>query len=186
MGVGEGAEGPVIAEERTMSLKSVLAATAVILAILYVVGQTFSRSITTEVTIAAPPGAVWQVLTNGENVEDWNPFITQLEGNLQVGETLQLTVHPPGASPLNFSPKVLVVDENRELRWLGQTGFIGLFDGEHYFVLEEQEDGTTLLRHGEDFSGVLTYVLFAMFGENTEAGFREMNDALKVRVEAKS
>ena len=42
-----------------------------------------------------------------------------------------------------------------EFRWLGKLGIHGIADGEHFFVLTANDDGTTRLRHGERFSGVL-------------------------------
>lgn len=38
-------------------------------------------SIFTEVEIAAPPNAVWAVLTGYEYYPEWNPFLTRLSGD---------------------------------------------------------------------------------------------------------
>ncbi len=87
---------------------------------------------------------------------------------------------------MNFTPTVLVSDESQELRWIGRLGFKGIFDGEHYFIMEETAEGTTLFRHGETFSGMLAYVLFPLIGEDTEAGFNALNEALKSRLVSKA
>ena len=84
---------------------------------------------------------------------------------------------------MDFAPKVLVAEENAEFRWIGKLGFEGVFAGEHYFILEETDRGTTIFRHGETFTGLLAYPLFAVIGEGTENGFKAMNLALKARVE---
>ena len=83
---------------------------------------------------------------------------------------------------MGFAPTVLSADENEVFRWVGRLGIRGLFDGEHYFVLTE-EDGRTTLRHSEAFTGVLAYPLFAMIGNSTREGFEDMNRALKERGE---
>jgi hypothetical protein len=62
----------------------------------------------------------------------------------------------------------------------------GIFDGEHYFILEQDEDGNTLFRHGENFSGMLAAVVYMMIEADTRNGFEAMNVALKERVEARS
>jgi hypothetical protein len=87
---------------------------------------------------------------------------------------------------MDFAPEILVADENAELRWVGKFGFKGIFDGEHYFILEETDRGTTIFRHGESFTGILGYPLLALIREDTENGFKAMNVALKARVEEKT
>jgi hypothetical protein len=85
---------------------------------------------------------------------------------------------------MQIKPTVLEVIEDRELRWRGSVGFPGIFDGEHAFMLEETNRGTTRLRHEERFSGMLVYPLIALYGDRTRAGFEAMNAALKAQVEA--
>ena len=101
------------------------------------------------------PAEVWAAFRATETYPDWNPFVRELEGELAVGETLQITVDPPEGSAMSFTPEVLVMDEGRELRWLGTLGMPSIFDGEHYFVLEPTDDGRTRFVHGEVFHGVL-------------------------------
>ena len=80
-----------------------------------------------------------------------------------------------------FRPRVLRVSPARQIRWLGKLGPGGFFDGEHYFVLEPQADGTTVLTHGERFTGVLVPVMKSMLAD-TEQGFNAMNNALEGRL----
>jgi len=62
----------------------------------------------------------------------------------------------------------------------------GLFDGEHFFKLETIDNDTTRFVHGEQFTGVLSGLIYKMVGEDTKTGFIKMNEALKNRVEAHS
>lgn len=167
-----------------MSIFAIAAITiAAILAAAYGVGQFTSRSLHTEIEINAPASAVWAELADGASFPQWNPFVKHLSGDLVVGNRLDITIRSAGNAPMNFTPTVLVSDENRELRWIGRLGFKGIFDGEHYFTIEETAEGTTLFRHGENFTGMLVYVLFPIIGKDTERGFIAMNEALKARVE---
>ena len=109
-----------------------------------------------------------------------------LSGDLEVGSHLNVTVQSEGNSPMDFSPEVLAVDESAELRWVGRLGFTGVFDGEHYFILEETDRGTPILHHGENFTGLLAYPLLALIRADTLGGFEAMNLALKSRVESKA
>ena len=58
----------------------------------------------------------------------------------------------------------------------------GIFDGEHYFRIESQPDGSVRFVQGERFTGVLV-PLFGGIINNAVRGFQEMNAALKERVE---
>lgn len=156
----------------------------VILIAAYGIGQFTSKSISTEIDIAAPAGAVWDELADVDGHADWNPLLKHMSGDLSVGSRLVVTIQSGGNAPMTFTPIVLVSDEARELRWLGRLGFRGIFDGEHYFILEQVSADTTRLRHGETFSGMLAHVLFLLIGEDTETGFKAMNAALKARVES--
>ena len=152
----------------------------------YGFGQFTSKSIATEIEIAAPASAVWSQMADTEGHATWNPLMKHMSGELTVGEKLDVTIQSQDNAPMSFKPLVLVSEEDQELRWVGRLGFKGIFDGEHYFIMEETAEGTTLFRHGETFSGMLAYVLFPLIGEDTESGFKAMNEALKARVEEKA
>ena len=84
-----------------------------------------------------------------------------------------------------FKPTVLVLHPERELRWLGHLLLPGVFDGEHYFLLEPIADNGTRLTQGERFAGILV----GLFGGTltaTGAGFRAMNAALKREAEKRN
>ncbi len=136
----------------------------------------------TEIEIAAPAATVWDVLTDFAAYHEWNPFITTLSGPLQVGERLTVVVSPPEISEFRLRPRVLVCDENRELRWLGSWGAEFLFRGEHFFRLVETDSGTRFV-HGEDFEGMLVKLMSKQL-THTARGFVFMNQALKRRVES--
>ncbi|MGT2425416.1 SRPBCC family protein [Amnibacterium kyonggiense] len=127
--------------------------------------------------IDAPPADVWRVLVDFAAYDRWNPT-TRISGEPRVGS--RLTV---GAGPgLRFRARVLVADPGRELRWLGRLGLGGLADGEHWFRLDREADGTTALVHGERYSGLL--VAFAGGRAEDASAYEAFNRALKDRVEA--
>ncbi|MEM1356640.1 MAG: SRPBCC domain-containing protein [Bacteroidota bacterium] len=134
-------------------------------------------NITTSIVLPATPEKVWAVLTDFENYPNWNPFVTSAAGDWAAGNTVAIT-----AGGMGFKPTVLKMKKAQELRWLGSLLFRGVFDGEHYFILRDQENGTTLLTHGEDFSGVLVSLFKSKLNKDTKAGFIAMNEALKERL----
>ena len=136
----------------------------------------------TEITINASPEKVWSILMDFENHINWNPFIKKISGEKSVGGKLSITVQSPGKDPMDFEPIVLILEENKHLRWKGKFLFEGLFDGEHFFMLKDNQDGTTTFTHGEIFSGVLVR-FFSEDLNKTEQGFKLMNEALKKECE---
>lgn len=142
------------------------------------------KTINTTILIDAPIATVWKILMDQEAYPQWNPFIKQLQGDLATGNTIEATIQPPGQKAMRFTPQVKMNQPEREFRWLGHLLFPGIFDGEHYFLLENIGGKQTKLTHGEQFSGLLAGILLKMIGENTKAGFIAMNEALKARAES--
>ncbi len=143
------------------------------------------REIKTEIKIAAPAKTIWKVLMDFDNYSKWNPFIKSIEGEQEVGKQLKVSIQPPEGREMTFKPNIQVVEPNSELRWLGKGPIGGLFDGQHSFVLDEQEDGTTRFVHSEKFRGILVGLMGKTL-DKTEIGFRQMNEALKKECENKN
>ena len=139
----------------------------------------------TEVEIDAAPERVWAVLTDFSRYAEWNPFITSIAGELEVGRKLSVTLSPPDSRDWTFRPSLLVCDAPNELRWRGHLWVKGLFDGEHFFQCREAEGGRTRFVHGENLSGFLVKYVMASL-TNVTRGFVYMNQALKKRVESRA
>jgi hypothetical protein len=140
------------------------------------------RRIQTEIEINAPAARVWALLTDFSRMPSWNPFIKSISGELRQAARLSVFITPPGKSGMRFKSTVLVVRPERELRWLGHLVISGLFDGEHYFLLEPLAESRTRLTQGENFSGIPVGLLGGALAA-TESGFKAMNAALKQEVE---
>ena len=138
----------------------------------------------TEIRINAPADRVWEVLTDFEAYVDWNPFVRSLEGSLEPGKTLKVTLEQPESKPMVMQPKVVGLEPGRGFKWLGHLGIPKIFDGEHRFELEAREDGTTRFIHAERFGGILVPFFKSMLENKTRRGFEQMNEALRQRVEA--
>lgn len=154
---------------------------SVSLATLAALAVTFAprAELVTEVHISAPPSRVWAVLADGASYSSWNPFLTSMHGTLVAGGTLTNIMRPGGGKPMTFTPTLLAVTPEKELRWLGRFLLPRLFDGEHYLMLDAVEGGTRL-RHGERFIGI---AFWFMSPEQFRPDFEAMNAALKARVE---
>ena len=139
--------------------------------------------IRTEVEIAAPATEVWRILTDFPRYQEWNPFITDIAGECTPGSALEVQLSLPEGRDYTLRPRLLRCEADRELSWRGHLLFAGLFDGEHFFRLQEVGENRTRFVQGENFSGVL--VRFSGRTITRAArGFVYMNQALKRRVEA--
>ena len=143
----------------------------------------FKRELKTSIIINAKPSSVYQKMSDLENYSKWNPFIRSISGNLIKGEKLNVFIKPESENGMSFTPIVLNIEKNKEIRWLGVLGVRGIFDGEHYFSLEETRDAKTKLIHGEKFSGLLVPFFWNMIKVSTKNGFLAHNQALKDVIE---
>ena len=142
-----------------------------------------ARQLHSEIEVQASPDRVWETLTDFGAYPRWNPFIIQAAGEPVLGGHLQLLMRLPGRRPMIFRPKVLEATPARRLRWLGHLLVPGLFDGEHTFTIDPVGADRVRLTQQEEFRGLLVPLVLAFIGKPTQAGFRQMNQALKTRVE---
>ncbi len=129
------------------------------------------KQIHTEITIQAPAQRVWELLTDFPSYPEWNPFVRRAIGKPEVGEKLEVLIQPPDGRGMTFRPIVLKAEPNQELRWLGRLIIPGLFDGEHFFMIEPLDENSVRFIQGENFSGLLV-PLFSGMLKSTERGFR--------------
>jgi len=127
---------------------------------------------------------VWGILTDFAAYPAWNPFVRSIQGEQAPGSALRVTVQPEGSAGMSFKPRLLSFAPRKELRWKGQVLFPGVFDGEHYFLIDEVNNNAVHFTQGEVFSGILVPLLFrGSMRRGTEQGFHAMNRALKIRAE---
>src|SRR5262249_57484921 len=104
----------------------------------------------------------------------------EIEGTPQVGTKLTVHMGAGGGRGMVFKPAVLAATPDEELRWLGKLGFGGIVDGEHFFILDRNADGTTHLTHGERYSGaLLTLAKPFLNKERNQAGYEAFNHLLQ-------
>ena len=142
------------------------------------------KHLTSDIEINASPEHVWKVLTDFPALGEWSPFVRSIHGRLAVGETLKIYMKASKVMGMTFKPRVLRAEPSREFRWLGRFLMPGLFDGEHYFTIEDLGGNRVRFVQGEIFTGILVPVMsmLKVLG-NAFVGFQEMNQTLKERAE---
>ncbi|MBK8256705.1 MAG: SRPBCC domain-containing protein [Polyangiaceae bacterium] len=110
----------------------------------------FRLQYSVNVTIAAPRSVVWAKLTNAKQFSTWNSTVTQIEGDIALGNKLAITV--PIAPGRVFKPKVVEFTPEEKMVW--QDGFFPMFQGTRTFTLTS-EGSTTRFEMVETFRGMM-------------------------------
>jgi hypothetical protein len=142
-----------------------------------------SKELVSSIDIEAPAQQVWEVLVDFAAFSDWNLFITQAEGRVEVGSRLTLRMQPVGGSAVTLRPTVVEVVDGHRLRWQGRVGVRGLFDADHLFIVEPRGPAGSRLVQQEQFSGLLVPFFQRSLDRGTLPAFHAMNAALKDRAE---
>lgn len=141
-------------------------------------------SVEDSIIINAPSQQVWQVLLDFEHYQEWNSLLQYLEGQPELGQKLKLRITIPNGISYIFQPTVTQYQENKVFAWKAITGIPGIFDGEHFFELQEIHDRTTKFTNRENFRGLVTPIVKKLsLLRDAEPGFKMMNQELKQRVE---
>ncbi|MFX1253484.1 MAG: SRPBCC family protein [Promethearchaeota archaeon] len=128
----------------------------------------------TEMLIDATPEKIWTVLMDFESYPLWNPFIKEIKGEKNLGNTLE--VHFDGG--MVAKPKITSLTANKRFSWLGRLFLPRLFDAEHIFELEIISETQVRFIQREVFRGLLVPFLSTLL-KSTRLKFKDMNLALK-------
>ena len=107
--------------------------------------------VSSEAEIAAPPEALWDVLTDFESWPDWSPHVKSLEidGPVEPGTNFRWKVGPTIKSTIRQA------DRPDQVAWVGKTfGVMAI----HVWSFERRGDAT-LARTSESWSGWLARVI---------------------------
>jgi hypothetical protein len=137
-----------------------------------------------EIEVNASPDKVWRAVVDFENYKKWNSQLSYLGGEIKPNGILHLKLAAEGAEPYEFKPVISYWDDRQRFAWLAKTGINRVFDGEHFFELQDLGDGKTRLTNREEYRGVLSFVFKQLpMMKNAPKGFRKMNVELKNYIE---
>lgn len=139
------------------------------------------KTLHTEIGIDAKSDIVWNVLSDLNGWEAWNPVI-KAQGALKLGEAIDISLAAPGGDPMELKPVITQLDEGREFRWTVRK-FLGLFKAEHGFRIVPEDKGRCRFEHFETFSGPLGTAAFANQEKLLKTGFEVVNRMLKREAE---
>ena len=136
-----------------------------------------------EVEINASAERVWQLLTDFDRFPQWNPFIHRASGQPVMGAQLNVTFQPSAGHRTTVQPTVVKVEPNHELRWMSRSLLPGVHDTEHIFTILSLDATHVRFTQREIISGIFASFHLPHRSAEIRRGFREMNEALKMRAE---
>lgn len=142
------------------------------------------KTIHSEIGVGAPADIVWEVASDLEGWERWNP-VMKASGKLAGGEKLHVIVSGPGGKKVGIEPTVTMMDEGHEFRWKLRT-FGGLLRAEHGFRVVAEDVGRCRFEQFEMFAGFLASAFLSRQGKAIETGFQAMNRMLKREAEKRA
>jgi hypothetical protein len=178
--VSDGA--PDVPRRRTL----LLAGGGILAAVVLAVGASAAldrpaTTVTNGVTVEGTKAEIWDVLTDLDGYDDWNPVLRNASGGTGEGDRLRLDLVLPGHDPVSLEPKVLVSRPDRKLWWQDRLVVPGLRDWEYEIILEPVENGRVLAVQQLRSEGLLSPF-------TDDAAAREalelIAEALRERVEA--
>lgn len=134
------------------------------------------KEIYTEIEIRASAEKVWNILTDFNSFPQWNPFIREAHGKIELNGKLKIILESSDSSRMTFHPRIIKLEPNRELCWLGRFFIPGLFDGEHIFIIEPIKPNYVNFTQLEKFKGVLVPKFSKKLDSSTKQSFIEMNN----------
>ncbi|KAF8070871.1 Alpha-latrocrustotoxin-a [Scenedesmus sp. PABB004] len=137
--------------------------------------------IDTELTIPAPPEAVWAVFGDFANWGDWNDFMVLPVPPEREGKACRVAFRLDGGCIRHsvHDPEVQVLQRDAELRWRDYRGplFSLFFRGSHWWTLQRLPGGHTRFVHGAEMAG-LALPFLAPTMAATRRGYERFNQQL--------
>lgn len=139
------------------------------------VRTTFHRETSVSIEIKADASIIWALLTHASDYPKWNSSIISLDGNIALGEKIQLKSKLDAKR--TFKLKVKEFDPEKKLVW-------GDGQGRRVFIITKNENGTITFLMTEKIGGLM-FPLYAKMIPSFDQSFEQFALDLKTASEAK-
>jgi len=136
--------------------------------------------------VAASAETVWGILVDFERWSEWNPSVPSISGDARLGSSVALTLAMPRRPSAKVNATITELVPERRFCWHGTVGGDRIFAGTREFTIDPQPDGTVLVTHVEDVTGLLYPVFRAVMGRAIQEHHDNLNAALKDRAETRT
>jgi hypothetical protein len=114
-----------------------------------------SKAANADTIVDAPKQAVWATLVDLGAYDEWNPVITSARGVVAEGAGLDLRFERGGEPAQGVEVELVIVRDERKLRWMYRLLVPGLRDVELEILLEPDGADRTHVRASERYEGLL-------------------------------
>jgi len=141
------------------------------------------RAVEHRIGVQAPAEIVWEIVSEFESWETWNPLYRKAEGQLKIGTNLTLEQHLPGQPATVITPVVQDWVPYEQLHWRSSRigGFVTAI---RYLEIESMGPTSSTFSNGELFMGLLLRLVSREERRQLRAAFTRMGEAVRDRAEA--
>ena len=137
--------------------------------------STFSRETSVGINIDASPAIVWELLTNVGDMARWNSTIVSLDGNIKVGETVNLVSTLDESRTFKLTVREVVPE--KKLAWGDRMGT-------RNYEIAPNGEGVTFTMHEK--IGGLMFPLFSRMIPDFDESFEQFAADIKREAESKN
>ena len=141
------------------------------------------KEINTEIRILSTPSKVWETLMDLENWPKWNPIINNIQGKLNVGGELSITMaDSKGNASKKYKSIVTELEKNKKFSFSAIMMTKFMFSADRIIELKETKEGT-LFTQREIYKGIMVSMFWGKLCTDAVKMLNSMNQALKKEVE---
>jgi len=142
------------------------------------------REIRTEIQILSKPDKVWEILIDLPGWSNWNPIVNKIEGKLEVGAELFITMSDAkGNDGKSYKSIITAIDEKKRFSFIATMMAKFMFSAERIIELEDSQGGT-LFKQREIYTGLMVSLFWKKLSTDALSMLNSMNEALKKKVES--
>ena len=141
------------------------------------------KELKTEIQISTAPDKVWEVLMDLPNWKNWNPIVNHIDGKLEVGQELSITMSDKkGNDSKSYKSTITALEEGKRFSFIGVMMSKFLFSAERIIELKAK-DGGTHFTQVEIYNGLMVPLFWKKLSDDALPMLNSMNETLKKTVE---
>lgn len=129
--------------------------------------------------LPAPRAQVFARLLEWTAYPEWNPYITRIDGQPQLGQTIKVTFSMGFGPATTLTCQLAILDHSKTtVAWDYKAFLPWLYTARHSFAIEDSPAGASLIIQTEAIKGLMACPLFGFFHKLLHKRFQAMHAAL--------
>ena len=141
------------------------------------------KEINTKIRISSTPDKVWETLMDLENWPKWNPIVNNIQGKLNVGEELSITMSDSkGNDSKKYKAIITELKKNERFSFVAIMMAKFMFSAERIIELKTIDKETIFIQR-EIYTGFMVSLFWKKLSTDALGMLNSMNQALKKEIE---